>query len=142
VLKNNFIAIIFKQTVYAPNHHRNEIFRCGIIIFLCGLMIYVICVCLRVVVSNTYCVVFLFCFSSSCVPYIASFSGLSILIAPSVFSNERKDMDPLTHIYMTAQYLGLVQTIPPFLGWIFDRSQVMVTVIYQIFNQEMVELCR
>ena len=38
-------------------------------------------------VSNTYCVVFLFCLSSSCVPYIASFSGLSILIASSVFSN-------------------------------------------------------
>jgi hypothetical protein len=28
------------------------------------------------VVSNTYCVVFLFCFSSSCVLYIACFSGL------------------------------------------------------------------
>jgi hypothetical protein len=27
-----------------------------------------LCVCLRIVVSNTYCVVFLFCFSSSCVP--------------------------------------------------------------------------
>jgi hypothetical protein len=30
------------------------------------------------VVSNTYCVVFLFCLSSSCVPYVVSFSGLSI----------------------------------------------------------------
>jgi hypothetical protein len=29
-----------------------------------------------------YCVVFLFCFSSSCVPYIASFSGLSICDCP------------------------------------------------------------
>jgi hypothetical protein len=28
--------------------------------------IYVICVCLHIVVSNTYCVVYLFCFSSSC----------------------------------------------------------------------------
>ena len=50
-------------------------------------LIYVICVCLRIVVSNTYCVVFLICFSSSCVPYVLIFSGLSILIAPSVFSN-------------------------------------------------------
>ena len=41
--------------------------------------IYVICVCLRIVVSNTYCVVFFF---SSCVPYIASFSGLSIFDCP------------------------------------------------------------
>ena len=39
-------------------------------------LIYVVCVCLRVVVSNTYYVVFLLCFSS-CVPYFASFSGLS-----------------------------------------------------------------
>jgi len=30
-------------------------------------LIYVICVCLRIVVSNTYCVVFLFCLSSSSV---------------------------------------------------------------------------
>ena len=36
---------------------------------------------LAIVVSNTYCVVFLLCFSSSCVLYVASFSGLSIFIA-------------------------------------------------------------
>jgi hypothetical protein len=35
-----------------------------------------------IVVSNTYCVVFLFCFSWSCVPYVASFSGLSIFDCP------------------------------------------------------------
>jgi hypothetical protein len=39
------------------------------------------------VVSNTYCVVFLFLFSSSGVPYDASSSGLSFLISRSVFSN-------------------------------------------------------
>jgi len=38
-------------------------------------LIYVICVCMRIFVSNTYCIVFL---SSYCVPYVASFSGLSI----------------------------------------------------------------
>ena len=38
-------------------------------------------------VSNTYCVVFLLCFSSSCVLYVASISGLSICIASLVFSN-------------------------------------------------------
>ena len=42
-------------------------------------IIYIICICLRIVVSNTYCVVFQFCLSSSCVPYVASFSGLSNL---------------------------------------------------------------
>jgi hypothetical protein len=52
------------------------------------IMIYVICVCLLIVVSNPYYVVFLFCFSSYCVPYVANFSGLSIFfISPSVFSN-------------------------------------------------------
>ena len=44
--------------------------------------IYVICFCLRTVVSNTYCVVFLLCLSSSCVPYVASSSGLSIIYCP------------------------------------------------------------
>ena len=50
-------------------------------------LIYVICVCLRIVVSITYCVVFLFCFSSSCVPYVARFSRLTMFYCPSVFSN-------------------------------------------------------
>jgi hypothetical protein len=31
----------------------------------------------HIVVSNAYYVVFLFCLSSSCVPYVISFSGLS-----------------------------------------------------------------
>jgi hypothetical protein len=35
-----------------------------------------------VVVSNTYCVVFLCCFPWSCVPYIVSFSVLSIFDCP------------------------------------------------------------
>ena len=48
---------------------------------------YVLCACLHSVVFNKYCVVFLFCFSSSCVPYVASFSGLPILVVPSLFSN-------------------------------------------------------
>ena len=50
-------------------------------------LFYVICVCLHIVVSNTYCVVLLFCLSSSCVPYIASFSRLFIVDCPSVLSN-------------------------------------------------------
>jgi len=33
---------------------------------------------LRIVVSNTYRVVLFICLFSSCVPYVASFSGLSI----------------------------------------------------------------
>jgi hypothetical protein len=42
---------------------------------------------LHCTLSNTYCGVFLFCFSSSCVPYVVSFSELSIFITPSVSSN-------------------------------------------------------
>jgi hypothetical protein len=40
-------------------------------------LIYVIGVCLRNVVSNTHCVVFLLCCSSSCVQYVSSFLGKS-----------------------------------------------------------------
>ena len=43
-------------------------------------LIYVICVCLLIVVFNTYCGVFLLCLSSFCVPYVPSISGYSILI--------------------------------------------------------------
>ena len=50
-------------------------------------MSYLCYVCLRIVVSNTYCVVFLFCFSSSCVPNVANSLECLFLIAPSVFSN-------------------------------------------------------
>jgi hypothetical protein len=48
-------------------------------------LIYVICVCLRIEVSNTYRVVFLLCLSSSCVPNVVSFSELSILDGPFDF---------------------------------------------------------
>jgi hypothetical protein len=54
---------------------------------LCSCVVYVISVCLRIVLAYTYCVVFLFCLSSSWVPYVVNFSGLFILIAPSVLSN-------------------------------------------------------
>ena len=48
--------------------------------------------CLCLFVSNTYWVVFLFCFSSSCVSYVASFSRWFILITPSVFSTVYLDI--------------------------------------------------
>ena len=50
-------------------------------------LIYVISFCLRNVVSNTYCVVFLLCLSSSCVPYVPVSLDCPFLIVPSVFSN-------------------------------------------------------
>jgi hypothetical protein len=44
----------------------------------CSCLIYIVCFCLRRVVSNTYCVVFFFRFSWFWVRYIASCAGLSI----------------------------------------------------------------
>ena len=56
--------------------------------FLGGLMSYLRYLCLfAIVVASTYCIVCLLWFSSSCVPYVASFSGFSIVYCPSVFSN-------------------------------------------------------
>jgi hypothetical protein len=66
--------------------HRNDVGRLQIVtvdikrihfvdIVSIGIEIYI-------VVSNTYCVVFLFCLSSSCVLYVASFSGLFIFDCP------------------------------------------------------------
>ena len=45
-------------------------------------LIYIICVCSPIVMCNTYCIVLLFCLSSCCVPYVTSFSGLSIFDCP------------------------------------------------------------
>jgi hypothetical protein len=56
-----------------------DISRITLVVMIEGsCLVYVVCVCLSVVVSDTYCGVFLFCFSSSCVGYVASFSGLSL----------------------------------------------------------------
>jgi hypothetical protein len=60
-------------------------------------LIYVVCVCLCIVVPNTYCVVFLFCFFSSCVPYVFSFSGLSIF-----FISLRYSLTFIWYILLTA----------------------------------------
>jgi hypothetical protein len=80
---------------------------------------YVICVCLRIVVSNTYCVVFLFCLSSSCVPYpmLPVSIYCPFLIAPSVFScllydNDRKAIYLIVnigrHLYILFCGIGLL----------------------------------
>ena len=65
--------------------------RCEFHITLCSVRLYIqegsclicaICVCLHIVVPNTYCVVFLFCLSSFSVPYLASFPWLFIFDCP------------------------------------------------------------
>jgi len=54
--------------------------RCSVQLYLqleASCFIYVICVCVHIVVSNSNFVVFLLCFSTSWVPYVAGVSGLS-----------------------------------------------------------------
>jgi len=77
-------------------------------------LINVICVCLRIVMSNTYCVVFLFCLSSSCVLYVASFSRLSILWWPLRYSltfiyNRHYDLGNSYGIYVSQMTTDMVR---------------------------------
>ena len=94
---------------------------------------YFICVSLHIVVSNTYCVVFCFVFlllvypmmpvsldcpfllslrysltficPVFCVPYVASFSGLSFFIVPSVFSNVLCLVYPMLPVSLDCPFL-------------------------------------
>jgi len=61
-LRSEF-SIVMSVTISA---YKRCSVRLHLQLYIWGL-IYVICVCLRIVVSNTYCVVFLLCLSSSCV---------------------------------------------------------------------------
>jgi hypothetical protein len=92
----NIIVNLIKSTFSHSSHHFLFL-MCWSDSSVFNYMIYSMktCVGLLIVLSNTYCVVFLFCLSSSCVPYVASFSGLPILVAPSVFSN----------VYMLSSYI-------------------------------------
>ena len=64
--------------------HIKTMFGSSLLPVVC--LIYIICVCLRIVVFNTYCVVFLFCLFSSCVTLPVSLD-CPFLIVLSVFSN-------------------------------------------------------
>jgi hypothetical protein len=71
-------------------------------------LIYVICVCLRIVVSNTYCAEFLFCLFLYCVPYAASFSGLSFVMAPSIFSDQITTTQVLIALHFNCHMKSLI----------------------------------
>ena len=77
------------HTMLLQNFNGLNFFSCNFVYFhrkgWC--LINVICVCLRIMVPTTYCVVHMFLLSLTCVQYCASFSRFSILIVPSVFSN-------------------------------------------------------
>jgi hypothetical protein len=59
----------------------------------------------HILVSNMYCVVFLFYLSSSCVPYVASFSGLSSFDCSFELSNVYLGQMHTTHITSLKQPL-------------------------------------
>jgi hypothetical protein len=56
-------------------------------LYECACLAYVICVCLRMVVSNTYCAVFLFDFLRLVYPLLLVSLDYHFLIATSVFSS-------------------------------------------------------
>jgi hypothetical protein len=72
--------------------------------FLC--LMYVLCVCLRIVVSNTYCVV---CFFRlvSCVRNVTSFSGLSLRFSLT-FIHRFWEYTSLRALYFVLWYLTLI----------------------------------
>ena len=98
-------------------------------------MRYMFCVCLHIVRSNTHCVVFLFCFSLSCLLYVASFSGLSLFIVPSVFSNLFSQahlticINFLVQIFLQLQYSNVI--LNPYR--LFQAKLKMQTIRVHVF---------
>ena len=83
--------------------------RINLSIYLYGSgLIYVVCVCLRMVVSNTYCVVFLF-FVILCTPYVAS--GLSFCFSSSC-------VPPMLPVSLDFRFVFLHLVNPLYCLWI------------------------
>ena len=73
-------------------------------------VICVICVCMRIVVSKTYCVVFLLFYFSSSVPYAISLD-CPFLITPSAFSNVCFQNTSPLFVYLTPIFDNLNDSI-------------------------------
>ena len=93
---------------------------------------------LRILVPNTYCVVFLFCISSYCVLYVASFSGLSILECPSVFSSVYLHLHGLLQMYLRKLWTFVTEmreciqyNLPCRRDW---RSCTMTTFVAEMYE--------
>ena len=69
--------LLFVFRSYLPIHLENLIACLIYVLFVFCFVLF-----LRIVVANTCCVVFSFCFSLSCVPYVSSFSGLLLFDCP------------------------------------------------------------
>ena len=63
--------------------HIQTMFGSSLLSVVCRMahVLFILFVCLRIVMYNTYCALIFICLSSSWVPYVASFSGLYICIA-------------------------------------------------------------
>ena len=66
---------------------KHDRFKCSVHTVVCKegrshVLFTLFCVWLHIKMCTTYCVVFLFCFSSCCVPYFVGFSELSIFDCP------------------------------------------------------------
>ena len=85
--------------------------------------------------TNTYCIVFMFCFSSSCVTYVGSFSGLYFfLFASSVISNiypiKSKNFDNCSSNYKTSLIIKNNPTIFYLLKYLKCSKPGKWTVVY------------
>jgi hypothetical protein len=87
-------------------------------------------------VSNTYCVVLLFCLFSSCVFYVANFSELSIFNWPSVFSNTttHKQTHITTHyvLYTTTHKQTHITT--QYVLYTTTHKQTHITTQYVLYT--------
>jgi hypothetical protein len=94
-------------------------------------LIYVMCVCLRIVMSNTYYVV---CFSSSCWQFLWIIHFC--LIAPSVFSNVyvccvevKAECDPVFLTCLTSHHLCFLYYFYTNIAWkLFNASKCLVEI--------------
>ena len=105
---------------------------------------------LRIVVSNTYCIVPLICFYSYCVPYVANVSGLYLCDCPFGIANFYLHHRKITvHIY---HILRLVTTLPYYLPFQkksphrHEKCTFKFTNILYLFakldNYSIINLCR
>ena len=93
--------------------------------------IYIICVCLRIVVSNIYCVVlcfvvFVLCFSSSCVPLCCQFLWIVFVLFFFVLRT------PMLSVSMDCPFLIASSVFSVYL-LIFTKNNAICWYIFQLY---------
>ena len=84
------------------------------------------------------CVVFLFCFSQSCVTYVACFSGLSFVDCPSVFSNVYLNISSCTGCFTISvgnnicyMYISTAPVVLPYMLYVYTIYPLSIVIISQ-----------